>query len=191
MRINGGRHRGRKLAAPEGRDTRPTSDRTREAVFNVLLHGIEGLDLEGAAVADLFAGTGALGLEALSRGAVRAVFVDASQPALLAARRNAAALGEVKNIVTLRLDCTRLPPPPGAAGAPLDLAFLDPPYESGLAHPALQGLAAKGWLKDGAICVVEVAAREPFAPPKGFDALQERVYGRARVIFLRFIPTGQ
>jgi 16S rRNA (guanine966-N2)-methyltransferase len=188
MRIVGGRHRGRKLMAPEGRDTRPTSDRTRESLFNVLLHGIEDFELEGVACADLFCGTGALGLEALSRGAVRAVFVDNGAEALLLARRNAAGIGEVGNIVTLKLDATRLPPPAGAVGAPLGLVFLDPPYESGMAHPALQGLANKGWLKDGAVAVVEVAAKEAFQPPRGFTVSTERTYGAAKVIFLRYEP---
>jgi 16S rRNA (guanine966-N2)-methyltransferase len=164
---------------------RPTSDRARENLFNVLVHGL-GVAFEGIAVADLFAGSGALGLEALSRGAARAVFVDSSPDALHAIKANAARLGEWRNVMLLKLDAARLPPPPRLAGGPFALAFLDPPYDSGLALPALQGLAARGWLKPGALCVVEVAALEPFEPPRGFTVADERTWGAARVVFVRF-----
>ncbi len=183
MRIVAGRHRGRRLAAPEGRATRPTADRTREAVFNVLGHGL-GLDLDGLSVIDLFAGSGALGLEALSRGARRAVFVDRDRASLRAVRRNAATLGEVANVLALGIDASRLPPPPRAAGAPFGLAFLDPPYGAGLAGPALTGLARRGWLAAGAALVVEIGRDDAFGPPAGFALRDDRGYGAARVLFL-------
>ena len=183
MRIVAGRHRGRRLAMPPG-DVRPTADRVRESVFNVLVHGFEWDGFEDRGVVDLFAGTGAFGLESLSRGAARAVFVDTNAAALLAIRRNAAALGEAGTTVTLKLDATRLPPPPRAAEASCALAFLDPPYGSGLAIPALACLAGRGWLTPGGVAVVEVAAREPLQPPAGFAVFDERTWGAARVVFL-------
>lgn len=191
MRIVGGRFRGRPLKAPRadakgGQDLRPTADRVRESLFNVLLHGIEGADLEGAAVIDVFAGTGALGLEALSRGAVHAVFIDNDKTALACVRRNAGALGVGRQVTLLGLDARHPPPPPLAARAPCPLAFLDPPYVSGLAGPALSGLAARGWLAKGAVCVAEVGAKEALEAPKGFRVLDERTYGKARVVFLRY-----
>ena len=188
MRIVGGRHRGRPLRAPGGRDSRPTSDRAREAIFNILAHGMEDFRLDGASVVDVFAGTGALGLEALSRGAAHATFIDDDGRAMGSVRGNAAALGERGAVTLLTLDAARLPPPPLAARAPCALAFLDPPYGAGLAAPALEGLAARGWIAPGAVCVVELAAREPFAPPHAFKAVDERTYGPARVVFLRWRP---
>jgi len=187
VRIVGGRHRGRPLRAPlDG--IRPTADRVREAVFNVLEHGIDWDGSAGASVIDLFAGTGALGLETLSRGASRATFIDTDSRALQEIRRSAAALGEASSIVLLKLDGTRLAPPPRAAETPAALAFLDPPYESGLATPALTGLAVKGWIDAGAVCVVEVGAKEPLVLPHRYATIDERVYGAARVVFLRFGP---
>lgn len=188
MRIIAGKHRGRPLRLPPGDGVRPTADRVREAVFNILDHGIAWDGLDGAAVLDVFAGTGAFGLEALSRGADRATFIDRDGEALAVVRRNAATLDEAEAITLLRFDATRLPPPPFAADAPCALAFLDPPYGDGLAVPALHGLASRGWLRAGSIVVVEVAAREPLQPPPGYVCLDERGYGAARVIFLRLVP---
>lgn len=186
MRIVGGRHRGRRLEAPGGRDTRPTSDRTREALFNVLAHSGWGGDdpLAGAHVLDAFCGTGALALEALSRGAAAAVLMDLSGPALAAARRNAASLGEDGRCTFLRADATR----PPAARATATLAFLDPPYGRGLAEAALPALAVCGWLAPGAIVVVEAAAQDSLALPVGFVPLDERRYGDTRVAFLDYRP---
>lgn len=178
MRIVGGRHKGRPLAAPPGRDTRPTADRAREALFNVLQHG-HGLDLDGAAVVDAFAGSGALGLEALSRGAARAYFLESSRGAVEAIRRNLATLGETASRV-FAVDAAKPPPAP----EPCPLALLDPPYGSGLAGPALAALRRQGWLTDDAVCVVEVAADESFLPPEGFTIAEERRYGAARFVFL-------
>ncbi|MBK8907914.1 MAG: 16S rRNA (guanine(966)-N(2))-methyltransferase RsmD [Rhodospirillales bacterium] len=184
MRIIGGRHRGRAIRAAGSGGVRPTADRVRQALFNILEHGPEWPALDGAAVVDVFAGTGAFGLEALSRGAAHATFIDSNADALLAIRRNAASMGEARAITDLRLDATRLPPPRSAV-APSVVAFLDPPYESGLALPALQGLSTRGWLADDAVAIVEVGAREPFQPPLHHIVVDERVYGAARLIFVR------
>src|SRR5512132_3634401 len=145
MRIIAGKHRGRAIRMPRTEGLRPTADRVREALFNILEHGVDWAGLDGARVIDAFA------LEALSRSAACVTFLDVDGAALLAIRRNAAAMDEARNVALLKLDATRLPPPPGAASAPCDLAFLDPPYASGLAVPALQGLAARHWLGPGAI----------------------------------------
>jgi 16S rRNA (guanine966-N2)-methyltransferase len=188
MRIIAGKHRGRAIRIPRTEGLRPTADRVREALFNILAHGIDWTGLEGARVIDAFAGTGAYGLEALSRGAAYVTFLDIDSTALLAIRRNAAAIGEARNVALLRLDASRLPPPPGAAAAPCDLVFLDPPYDSGLAVPALQGLASRRWIGPGAVAVIEVAAREPLAPPPDFRIIDERTYGTARLVFLQVSP---
>lgn len=182
MRIVGGRHRGRRLAAPDGRDTRPTTDRTREALFNILSHADWAPELEGAVVVDAFCGTGALGLEALSRGAAHCSFLDLGRGALEAVRANVTALGEEARASVLRADATKPPPP----RQPCTLAFLDPPYGKGLVPPALNGLARAGWLAPGALMVVEVAEKDPLPPPAGFAALDERRYGDTRVAFLRY-----
>ena len=192
MRIVGGSLKGRTLKAPprntqKGREPRPTADRVRESLFNVLAHGAGGIDLEGLTVIDVFAGTGALGLEAMSRGAGHGVFIDNDGAALALVRKNAGALGLDRKVTLLRLDAARLPPPPGAARTPAGLAFLDPPYDSGLVPPALLGLKDKGWLVEGAVAVAEVAAKEALELPKGFEVFDERPYGAARLVFLRKI----
>jgi 16S rRNA (guanine966-N2)-methyltransferase len=184
VRIVGGSHRGRRLAAPPGEAVRPTSDRAREALFDILSHGefaADGVPFADAAVLDAFAGTGAFGLEALSRGAAEAVFVENDRDALAALRRNIAALGETARTRVVAADATR---PPGAALACI-VAFLDPPYHSGLAAPALAAFAGAGWLTPDALAVVEIGAREALAPPASFAVLDERVYGPARLVFLR------
>jgi len=184
MRIVGGRHRGRRLVAPSGDTVRPTSDRAREALFNILSHGrfaAAGLPFAGQPVLDGFAGTGALGLEALSRGASAVVFIETEREALAALRRNIATLGEEDSAHVMTGDATRPPRAPMRCA----LAFLDPPYRSGLAAPALAALAAAGWLSEDALAVAEVAAREPLPVPDGFSLVDERVYGAARLVFLR------
>ncbi|MCW5773135.1 MAG: RsmD family RNA methyltransferase [Rhodospirillaceae bacterium] len=194
MRIVGGRHKGRRLAAPPGFDLRPTSDRAREAVFNILAHG--GLGAGGlspvaeAVVLDAFCGTGAMGLEALSRGAARAVFVDNEPASLAAARGNIAALGETGRSRVTAADATRPPPRPKDV-PPATLAFFDPPYADNAAVPALAGFAASGWLAPGAVCVVEESSRGPeLVPPAGFLRLDARRYGAARVVVLRYAGAG-
>jgi 16S rRNA (guanine966-N2)-methyltransferase len=184
MRIVAGRHRGRRLLAPPGETVRPTSDRAREALFNILSHGqmaAEGIPFAGAAVLDAFAGTGALGLEALSRGAAEAAFIEQDREALATLRQNIAALGEGGRSRIFPGDATRPPRAPSAC----ELVFLDPPYRSGLAAAALTALDAAGWLVPHALAIVELAPREVLVPPTGFFPVDERVYGAARLVFLR------
>jgi 16S rRNA (guanine966-N2)-methyltransferase len=184
VRIVGGSHRGRRLVAPPGDAVRPTSDRAREALFNILSHGdfaATGQLFADENVIDAFAGTGALGLEALSRGAARAAFIETDRTALATLRRNLAALDEEDAADVIAADATR--PPRGSY--PCALAFLDPPYRSDLAAPALTALAAAGWLAPQALAIVEIAAKEPFSPPAGFAMIDERTYGAARLVFLR------
>jgi len=182
MRIVAGRHRGKALAAPNGQDIRPTSDRVRESVFNILAHGI-GAEIAGARVLDLFAGTGALGLEAMSRGAAFALFVEESAEARGLIRRNAEALGLMGATKIFRRDATNL----GDSGAmaPFGLVFADPPYGKGLAGRALASAAAGGWLAPGAIAVVEESGEAEFPPPAGFTLLDSRAYGGTAIYFLR------
>src|SRR5262245_62031770 len=171
MRIVAGKHRGRRTAAPEGHDVRPTSDRAREALFNILEHGRFTADgtspLVGARVLDVFAGSGALGLEALSRGAAHVTCIETSATARSALRANVKALGESARVTVLQGDATK----PPAATEPCGLVLMDPPYRSGLAGPALAALAERGWLADGAICVAEISAAETLAVSAGFAAL--------------------
>ena len=185
MRIVAGRHRGRRIAAPPGEALRPTKDRVREAIFNILAHAHLGQGgasaIIDARVLDGFAGTGAMGLEALSRGASFATFLDTDTAALACIRANAAALGETARVRVLRADCQR---PPRADQA-CTLVFLDPPYGAGIAPAALDALAGMGWIGADAIAVVEIGAKEDFAPPVGFATLDERVYGIARIVVLR------
>lgn len=186
MRIVGGKYRGWKLIAPEGEAVRPTSDRARQALFNVLSHGrfaAGGISLlVEASVADLFCGTGALGLEAISRGAGRAILVDSDEGALKSARANVQALGERERVMIRQADAAS----PGLPPWPCTLVFLDPPYRSGLAAPAVIALARQGWLAPAAIVVVELDGREDLAPPAGFTLVDERRYGRAKLVFLRY-----
>lgn len=188
MRIVGGQHRGRTLKAPTGRDVRPTSDRTRESMFNILAHGMDDFNIDGASVLDLFCGTGALGLEALSRGAAHATFIDADAKSLALAKENAATIGEWRNVTLLKIDSRRLGPPPLASKAPCQLAFLDAPYEQNLSGPALLSLANNRWLATGAVVVVEIADKETLDPPRQFDLVSERTYGAAKVLFLQYQP---
>lgn len=181
MRIVGGKHRGKRLASPEGRLIRPTSDRVREAVFNILAHGSPALP-EGAEVLDVFAGTGALGLEALSRGAARTGFIENNHHSLVCLTDNIKSLGEGERTSILRRSALH----PGPAPRACDLAFLDPPYHQALAGSALQALADNGWLADGATLVVELGADETLEPPEGFEQTDQRGYGATRVIYLRW-----
>jgi 16S rRNA (guanine966-N2)-methyltransferase len=187
LRIVGGAHRGRRLVVPPGELVRPTGDRAREALFNILSHGnvaAEGLPFAGRPVLDAFAGTGAFGLEALSRGASAAVFIENGREALAALRRNVRSLGAEDRTHIIAGDATR---PPRALFA-CAVAFLDPPYRSGLAALALPALAAAGWLAPEALAVVELAAAERWTPLSDFAPLDERVYGAARLVLLRYKP---
>ena len=185
MRIVAGKHRGRLIEAPPGEAIRPTSDRARQALFNILAHRFLRSDgtpeLVGARVLDGFAGTGALGLEALSRGAAHVTFMDKDPAAILAIGANLRRCAENKNADVLRCDAAN-PPPARQACA---IALLDPPYRSALAAPALRGLQRQSWLAPQALISFEEAAKEPFTPPPGFTLLDERRYGAGRLIFLR------
>jgi 16S rRNA (guanine966-N2)-methyltransferase len=185
MRIVAGAYKGRGLVAPKGRATRPTSERTREAIFNVLAHASWAPDLVGARVIDLFAGSGALGLEALSRGASFALFVEADAAARGAIRTNAEALGVMGVTRIHRRDAAELGEKPAGLGAPFDLAFLDPPYGRGLAPTALARLRSGGWLAPDAGAVVETGHDEPDLDVAGFALVDSRRYGEAKASFLR------
>jgi 16S rRNA (guanine966-N2)-methyltransferase len=184
MRIVGGAFRGRHLASPRDQGIRPTSDRTREAVFNVLAHGF-GERLEGARVLDLFAGTGALGLEALSRGAAFCIFVEDSAEGRGLIRSNVEAMGLEGRSRILRRDATSL----GDAGtiAPCGLVFADPPYGRRLGEPALRSARQGGWMLPGALCLIEEDSAATFVPGEGFEVLDERRYGDTVIRFLKAI----
>jgi 16S rRNA (guanine966-N2)-methyltransferase len=182
MRVVGGRLRGRVLAAPNTQAIRPTADRLREALFNILAHAY-GDPVTGARVLDLFAGTGALGIEALSRGAAFALFIDAGVEARALLRENIAALGLGGISRIFRRDATNL----GAmqAVAPFSLVFLDPPYGQGLAEKALVSAREGGWLAPDALMVVEEAGRSRFALPEHFEELERRGYDETEFVILR------
>lgn len=185
MRIVAGRFKGRALTSPAGAATRPTSDRARAAIFNMLEHSPWAPALAGARVLDLFAGTGALGLEALSRGAGHVLFVETADAALAALRANIAALGPSGSSRVWKRDATTLSPRPATAGDAFHLAFLDPPYGKGLVEAALHRLKAGAWLAPGAVLVAEQGAGEPELAADGFAVLDMRRYGAARVTILR------
>jgi len=182
MRIVGGRHKGKRLAAPPGKTLRPTSERAREALFDILAGGHHGAGdrTQGARVLDAFAGTGALGLEALSRGAAAVHFMEEAAQALAVLRANVRALGEEDRTHILRCNVLAAP----TAHAPADLVFLDPPYGQGLGEAALVVLDAAGWIDEDALIALELGARESFTPPNGFRLVDERRYGAAHLYFL-------
>jgi len=187
MRIVAGRHKGRALVTPKGSQTRPTSDRARESLFNVLAHASwlpEAWALDGARVIDLFAGVGALGLEAVSRGATFALFVDTDAAARGVIRQNCETLQATGLTRIHRRDASQLGDKPAGLGAPFDLAFLDPPYGKNLTAPALAALHDGGWLADHAVVVVEVAHDEPDPQASGFITQDVRSYGEAKIGFL-------
>lgn len=183
MRIVGGKHKGRPLSAPKGRNTRPTSDRAREAMFNVLAHAEWAPDLEGARVIDLFAGSGALGLEAMSRGAAFCLFVETEASARGAIRDNIDLLKLFGHTRLHRRDATHLGDKPSNLGEPFDIAFLDPPYGKGLGEASLQKLIEGDWLSDNAIAVLEVGADED-PDVSGWQVEAQKDYGAAKVLFL-------
>jgi 16S rRNA (guanine966-N2)-methyltransferase len=182
MRVVGGRLKGRNLASPFSRDIRPTADRLRESLFNILAHAYDD-PVSGARVLDLFAGTGALGIEAISRGAKFALFVDNGAEARALMRNNVEALGLGGVTKVYRRDATHLGP--AHPVEPFSLAFLDPPYAKGLAGEALVSLRDGGWLTPGALLVVEEAKEASFTAPEGFDELERRVYDDTEFVFLR------
>jgi 16S rRNA (guanine966-N2)-methyltransferase len=190
LRIVSGDFRGKALIAPKGEATRPTSDRARQAIFNILEHAPWSAGVRDRRVIDLFAGSGALGFEALSRGASFCLFVETNEAARGAIRDNIDAMGLFGRTRVHRRDATDLGVRPGADGPAFDLAFLDPPYAKGLGEAALARLAAGGWLAEGAAVVFERGATEPAFSAEGFEQLDVRDYGAARVHFLRWTPVS-
>jgi 16S rRNA (guanine966-N2)-methyltransferase len=186
MRIIGGKFRGRKLASPPDARIRPTADRAREALFNILAHADLTPDgtspLAGAVVLDACCGTGAMGIEALSRGAARGAFLDNDPAALDLVRASLKAIGLAGQI--LRVDVRH----PGRASEAASLVFLDPPYGEGIAAPALTALAAQGWIAPQALVAVETGPRDDFVAPAGFTPIDTRKYGKARFALLRYVP---
>lgn len=183
MRIVAGRFKGRALAGPRSDAIRPTSDRLREALFNVLTHAY-GDPVAGARVLDLFAGTGAMGLEAVSRGAAFALLVDNGAEARGVIRANVDALGAAGLTRIFRRDATKLGP--AKPLEPFSLVFCDPPYGKGLAELALISAREGGWLAPDALVVVEEAVSSPLVPPEGFELLEERQYGDTKALVMRF-----
>ncbi|MDB5374144.1 MAG: rRNA ((966)-N(2))-methyltransferase RsmD [Belnapia sp.] len=189
MRIIAGSHRGRRLLAPAGDRTRPTAERVRQALFDMLWHapwaGRERI--EGVRVLDAFAGTGALGLEALSRGAGQVSFLETDRAALAAIRTNIATCREEARCALLPVDALK----PPRAPAPCGLVFLDPPYQDGVMEAALAALGAAGWIAADALICAEYAAGAPAAAPPGFTLLAERAHGAAHLLVLRpGVPLG-
>ena len=184
MRVVGGQFRGRALAAPQSTATRPTSDRVREAVFNILAHGSGAVQMDGARVLDLFAGTGALGVEALSRGAGFCMFVEDDAAARGSIRENVETLGLTGITKIFRRDASDLGPAGKYTG--FSLLFADPPYDTGLVAKALASAAAGGWLAAGAIAVVEQRAGEVVALPPSFHQWDLRTWGDTQVVFARY-----
>ena len=178
MRIVGGKYRGKKLWAPEGKNVRPTSERAREAIFNILYSHIGG-DYSEISLLDVFAGTGAFGLEALSRGFKDVTFVDVD---IIPVQKNAKMFtSESEKINIIKADATRLP----KARRKFDMVFADAPYAMGLTEQALQQFIKQGWLKEKSLCIVEVRQDERFEISEEFELIDERVYGLARILFLR------
>jgi 16S rRNA (guanine966-N2)-methyltransferase len=186
MRVVGGKLRGRNLATPSDDAIRPTSDRVREAVFNWLLHGDPVARIDGGRVIDLFAGTGAMGIEALSRGSAFCLFVEEAAEARGLIRRNIEAFGLTGVTKLWRRDATDL----GPAGnmAPYDVAFLDPPYGKGLGEKALAALAGGRWLVPEALCVLEERKDTAIAVPDAYDVVDQRTWGDTQALLLRFKP---
>jgi len=192
MKITGGKYKNKNIEARPDKTLRPTAGRIREAIFNILKHGKflknedfigDGEDLvEGRDVVDIFCGTGALGIEALSRGAASLTLIDQNPKTLEMARANVANIGELGNTKFIRSDSTLLP----AASKPCQLAFIDPPYNRNLVIPALKSLANNGWLDKGAVIVIEQGKKDDLMAPDGFKKLDERVHDKTKVIILQF-----
>jgi 16S rRNA (guanine966-N2)-methyltransferase len=182
MRVVGGRLRGRALKGPQSQAIRPTADRLRESLFNILIHAYDD-PIDGARVLDLFAGTGALGAEALSRGAAFALFVDDGVEARALLRGNVETLGLGGTSKIYRRDATRLGP--AHPMEPFSLVFADPPYGRGLAGKALASAREGGWLAAGALAVVEEAKSAAFTAPQAFEELERREYDDTEFVFLR------
>lgn len=185
MRIVGGTFKGRALVTPDGQNTRPTSDRAREAIFNILAHAEWAPNLEGARVMDVFAGSGALGFEALSRGAGFCLFVETDEAARGAIRDNVETFGLFGTTRVHRRDATQLGVRPGSQAEAFDLVFLDPPYRKGLGEKALDALISGNWLSENAIIVFERAADEDDFVTGVWQKINVKTYGAAQVLFLQ------
>ncbi len=186
MRVVAGRFKGTTLFAPKGHQTRPTSDRVRESLFNILVQGKLDFDIEGARVLDLFAGSGALGIEALSRGARFCLFIEQSAEARGVIRRNIEALALTGKTKVWRRDASKLGSLQNVE--PFDLVFADPPYGKGLGERALTMALAGGWLADGAICVLEERSVTDLALPDDLRFVDTRTYGNTQILLLRHEP---
>jgi len=184
MRIVGGNLRGRALATPRSGDVRPTSDRVRESVFNILEHSIADLNLNEARVIDVFAGTGALGVEALSRGARFCLFIEQAPDARALIRTNIETFGLTGVSKIFRRDATNLGP--SGTMAPFDLAFLDPPYGKALGEAGLSALRDGSWLAPGASVVLEEHAKSTIGSVNGYETIDTRSYGDTQVQIYRF-----
>jgi len=184
MRIVSGLHKGRPIVAPKGTATRPTSDRAREAIFNIIAHASWAPPMEGARVLDLFAGSGALGLEAMSRGAAFCLFVETEGPPRAAIRENTQTYGLGGATRIHRRSAIALGKRPSNISEPFDLAFMDPPYNKGLVRPCLNNLSEGDWLAAGALVVIETGADEE-PELSGWEELETRSYGAAKMWFLR------
>jgi 16S rRNA (guanine966-N2)-methyltransferase len=186
MRIVGGKLRGRNIAAPSGRDTRPTSDQTRESIFNILAHADWAPDLEGAVTADIFAGSGALGLEAISRGAAFCLFVETEPKARAAIRANIEKMSLFGCTRLHRRDATKLKIAPGNLRGPFTHIFLDPPYNKSLWKPVLVKLRDQNLIADNGVIILEIAAEEAEEETfRGLKVLADKKWGAARVVFLQ------
>ncbi len=184
MRIVSGKHRGRNITAPSGKGTRPTSDQTRESIFNILAHTDWCPSMDGAIVADIFAGSGALGLEAVSRGAAFCLFVETEPKARAAIRENVDTFGLGGMTRLHRRDATKLKIAPGNLRGPFTHIFMDPPYNKGLGLPVLQKLAEHKLLAPDAAIIFEMAASEEI-DLSGYDIKVDRTWGAARVVFMQ------
>jgi 16S rRNA (guanine966-N2)-methyltransferase len=185
MRIVGGKFKGRAIRTPEGGNTRPTSDRARESIFNVLAHAEWAPSLEGARVIDAFAGSGALGFEAMSRGAAFCLFVETESSARGCIRDNIEAFQLFGSTRIHRRSAVDLGSKPAGLGEPFSIVFLDPPYAYNLVPPALDQLARGAWITPQALAVAETSSDEEAPVAPGWEKLDERLYGAARVTFLR------
>lgn len=183
MRIVAGRLRGRTVIGPKTDAIRPTSDRVRGAIFNILAHAANGVSIEGARVLDLFAGTGALGLEALSRGAAFCLFVEKSAHARGLIAQNVDAFGLADQAEVRAADAMKLGPAPRDT---FTLVFLDPPYSQGFAEKALAAAAGGGWLASGALIVVEERSDAVIDWPEGFEVMDARRWGDTQALFARY-----
>ena len=185
LRIISGQFKGRRIDAPEGPQIRPTSDRLRERIFSILQSRVGSF--EGLSVADIFAGTGAMGIEAVSRGAAKAWFVEKHEDSLELLRGNLEKVGIAGLGRVIAADARQLP----KADEPFNILFLDPPYRRRLAEPTLTSLVECGWAGNESLVIVEIAADDPFDLPDGFRMVDERRQGKSRVVFAVFARAGK